>query len=277
MDVEKIISKVTEIVFTAGNAIKTYYDENKDIQIIEKSDQSPLTQADLQAHHIILSKLQTLTPDIPILSEESDRQPNTVSKQWNEFWLVDPLDGTKEFINRTGEFTVNIALVRDQMPCLGVIGVPMHEMVYYGAKNFGAYKVTADRKSCPINVSSLINRINSQLPIRVVVSRRHGKDAVDDLVTKLQKELGSVETVPVGSSLKMCLIAEGLADVYPRLAPTCYWDTAAAQAILEAAGGRMFDDDFKPLECYPDQILNPNFFAIGDISYPWQDILRPLQ
>jgi len=254
-----LIEPVLQIAREAGLRILEIYES--DFAVQAKEDRSPLTEADMASHRTIVAGLSSLTPDIPVLSEESGDIPYEQRRQWREYWLVDPLDGTKEFIKRNGEFTVNIALIRDGRPVLGVVHVPAKDTDYFGAEGAGAFRQTPDSQPEPIHVSSL-----GDGPVRVVGSRSHRGSSLDGYLERL----GDHEMVPMGSSLKICLVASGDADVYPRLGPTCEWDTAAAQGVVEAAGGQVVDLSGEPLRYNTkDEYLNPFFIAYGDGSRDW--------
>ena len=242
---------IEAIANDAGKAIMEVY--KKAIDVTYKSDQSPLTEADVSANRVIVKALQTHYPEIPILTEEAVgdfRGPNLQGY----FWLVDPLDGTKEFIKRNGEFTVNIALIHQGEPVLGVVLAPDKNTLYRGALNQGAFKREGGGELKKIQVSPHIDGT----PWRVMGSRSHG----DAQMTKWLLKLGQHELIHMGSSLKVCLIAEGVAHVYPRLGPTSLWDTAAAHAILKEAGGeiRTLSGDVLSYK-NPHEVLNPFFVA----------------
>jgi 3'(2'), 5'-bisphosphate nucleotidase len=247
----------------AGAAIMHVYRQD-DFGTVSKHDDSPLTQADLAAHRVISEGLARLTPELPQLSEEAADINWDIRKQWQRYWLIDPLDGTKEFIKRNGEFTVNIALIENGVPVLGVVYAPVLDWLYLGALGLGATKYTAAGAQA-IHVMPVAHD-NSCL--RVVASRTHRGDTLDAWLAVMSQRFASVETVSMGSSLKICLVAEGRADIYPRLAPTCEWDTGAAQAVLEAAGGALVDLEGRAYRynCKQD-LLNPDFLAVGDIRY----------
>lgn len=252
-----------ELARKAGDAILEIY--NTDFEVTDKSDNSPLTAADLASHNIIVATLQQLTPEIPVLSEESSKIPFETRSSWQRYWLIDPLDGTREFIKRNGEFTVNIALIEDQQPTLGVIYAPVIDKLYYGVKGEGAWMRAGAAEAVPIQVQS--KRRN---PIQVAGSRSHAGDSL----LKYLENLGEHELLSMGSSLKFCLVAEGKADLYPRLGLTSEWDTAAAQAIVEAAGGQVTTLDMQPLKYNTkDSLLNPYFFVFGDLSENWSQYL----
>jgi 3'(2'), 5'-bisphosphate nucleotidase len=252
-----------ELARKAGEAILEIY--NTDFEVTDKSDDSPLTAADLASHRLIVSTLQELTPEIPVLSEESAKIPYPTRRGWRRYWLIDPLDGTREFIKRNGEFTVNIALIEDQDPVLGVIYAPVIDKLYYGVKGEGAWLRDGDAEPRPIRVQGI-----RRSPVQVAGSRSHAGDSLIQYLANL----GTHELLSMGSSLKFCLVAEGKADLYPRLGPTSEWDTAAAQAIVEAAGGRVTTLDMQPLKYNTkDSLLNPHFFVFGDTREDWSQYL----
>ena len=267
------LDTLLRIAKTAGNAILSVYQRAGDIDVTIKDDNSPLTEADRDAHEIIIAELKEFTPSIPILSEESDGTSVDERLSWSRYWLVDPLDGTKEFIKRNGEFTVNIALINNGAPELGIVHVPVTNISYLGKTGVGAWKVAATGE---VDAISIANFDLNQGQVRIVASRSHRGDLLDQLINTLEAKLGEAEVVSMGSSLKICLLAEGKADIYPRLAPTSEWDTAAAHAILAAAGGDIVDTEFQALRYnQKESMLNPHFIAISDISYDWQSILLP--
>lgn len=267
------LDTLLRIAKTAGNAILSVYQRAGDIDVTIKDDNSPLTEADRDAHEIIIAELKEFTPSIPILSEESDGTSVDERLSWSRYWLVDPLDGTKEFIKRNGEFTVNIALINNGAPELGIVHVPVTNISYLGKTGVGAWKVAATGE---VDAISIANFDLNQGQVRIVASRSHRGDLLDQLINTLEAKLGEAEVVSMGSSLKICLLAEGKADIYPRLAPTSEWDTAAAHAVLAAAGGDIVDTEFQALRYnQKESMLNPHFIAISDISYDWQFILLP--
>jgi 3'(2'), 5'-bisphosphate nucleotidase len=251
-DCSDLLDPVLEIAAEAGRAIMEIYDSEFAVEL--KDDRSPLTAADRAAHGIIVAGLSRLSPKLPVLSEESAGIEIENRRQWNPFWLVDPLDGTKEFIKRNDEFTVNIALIHDHKPIMGVVLAPAIGSVYAGIVGVGAFK-RIDGTETPIQVQS-----PAREPLRVVGSRSH---ANPDLAAFLET-IGPHEIKPMGSSLKICLVAEGEADLYPRLGPTSEWDTAAAEAVLISAGGSMMDLTGQPLAYNArETLLNPYFLALG--------------
>jgi 3'(2'), 5'-bisphosphate nucleotidase len=260
----RLLDAVCDIARAAGRAILEVY--GRDFTVSHKSDDSPLTEADRVAHTIIARDLAPLDDTLPLLSEESAPEDHATHRSWRRYWLVDPLDGTKEFVKRNGEFTVNIALVVDGRAVLGAVYAPVLDRLYFGALALGAWR--ADGKAAPYAIAV---RSAAASPLRVVGSRSHPSPELAQYLARL----GPHEITDMGSSLKICLIAEGAADVYPRLGPTSEWDTAAAQAILESAGGRMIDVAGRPLRYNSkDDLLNPHFLAFGDQQRDW---LAPIQ
>lgn len=273
-DKEQLLAQLVPMVREAGAAILAVYNGAEAIVVDHKADDSPLTKADLAAHRILDTGLACLLAGVPVLSEESVLPSYEERARWHRYWLVDPLDGTKEFINRNGEFTVNVALIDNGVPVLGVVYVPVKNIMYTGARLMGAFKDSGDGPQT-IRCRNVQDALALGNAIALVASRNHGAGAVDELMAKLERVTGKpVETRNMGSSLKLCLVAEGVADLYPRLAPTSEWDTGAAQAIVEAAGGVVVDTDFKILRYnQKGDILNPFFYVIGDASYPWETLL----
>jgi len=272
-----LMSSVKEISRAAGAAILEVYNREGSIEVRTKDDHSPLTEADLAAHQIIVSELTKFTPDLPILSEESANVSWEKRHSWSKYWLVDPLDGTKEFVKRNGEFTVNIALIENHVPVLGVVFVPVKNILYSGGQGIGAF-IEREGLVKKIAVASMSSDLKNDAKkdkakdtIKIVASRSHRGPELDAWINKVEKAFKKVELLSMGSSLKICLVAEGKADIYPRLALTSEWDTAAAQAILEAAGGILTDTAFKSYRYnHKENILNPFFFAIGDGDFYWQ-------
>ncbi|MFT5421882.1 MAG: 3'(2'), 5'-bisphosphate nucleotidase, partial [Candidatus Endobugula sp.] len=243
-----------------------------------KSDQSPVTAADIAAHQVLQAGLQSLLANVPVLSEEADIPCFEERQHWQRYWLVDPLDGTKEFIRRNGEFTVNVALIEKGRPVLGVVTVPVTGEVYWGVSGLGAFKQgLTDSSGLPVKqmtVRKMAPRLEQGLPVEVLASRRHGDQAMAVLLSQLHQQFTHIACQAMGSSLKLCLLADARADLYPRLAPTSEWDTAAAQAIVEAAGGSVVDMNFLPLKYNTKaSLLNPHFYVIADTDYPWQSLL----
>lgn len=262
-DLAGLIPEVREIAREAGRAILDIY--ATDFSVENKTDNSPLTAADMAAHRAICGRLAAVTPGVPILSEESARIGFDERRRWRQYWLVDPLDGTREFIKRNGEFSVNIALVEDRQAILGVVHIPVTDITYSAALGQGARRAGADNQARRI-------RVKKTDPGRVTVagSRARANQRLQAFIAGLDRP----EVLAVGSSLKFCLIAEGRADIYPRFGPTSEWDTAAAQAIVEEAGGIVVDTAFRRL-CYNSKasLLNPGFLAIGDPAFDWRRYL----
>ena len=266
-----MLEMTADIARAAGDAILEVYGD-EDFGVETKDDDSPLTRADLAAHHIIVGELQRKFPDIPVLSEESAEIPFVERQKWHRYFLVDPLDGTKEFISRNGEFTVNIAFIEKGIPTLGVVHVPVQGVTYLGDST-GAYR-QRNGERVTIGARHLATRLQENKALTVVASRRHGSEAMDTLMAHLAGKFANIETTNMGSSLKLCLVAAGEADLYPRMAPTSEWDTAAAQAVVEAAGGQVLDATLQPLRYNgKESLLNPYFYVLGDPEYPWKDIL----
>jgi len=276
MQQNKLLDQVITLAQKAGEKILEVYHQSEGLEVKNKSDDSPVTAADLAAHAILHPGLEQLLPNVPVLSEESLLPSYNVRKSWGRYWIIDPLDGTKEFIKRNGEFTVNVALIEEGIPVLGVVHVPVLGITYAGLAGTGAYKIERGEKRA-IQTRSVQSRLDQKLSIEVVASRSHGADAVDRFLHKITAALGSVELKNMGSSLKLCLVAEGAADIYPRLALTSEWDTAAAQAIVEAAGGKVLDINLQEMRYnQKEDILNPFFYVIGDTEYAWENILEHL-
>ncbi len=265
---DKLIDALVALVRRAGDAILEIYGEEFDVET--KDDESPLTQADLNAHRIIAAGLKALTPELPVVSEEATLPPWSQRRQWQTYWLVDPLDGTKEFVSKNGEFTVNIALIEHGEPGLGVVGVPVREEVYLGsAQRDLAQKRTRDR-----TVELRSRPMAGRRTLDVVASRSHGGERLERYIDALDDHFERVDRLPVGSSLKLCILAEGRADLYPRLGPTSEWDIAAAHAVLCAAGGAVWKFDRTNLAYNTkESFLNPEFVAVGDAQFDWWRIL----
>lgn len=272
MNQAQLIQAVIDIAIAAGSSILDVYEQVHAPAVTLKEDNSPITEADRRAHTLITERLAALTPDLPILSEESAAVAFATRNTWTSYWLVDPLDGTKEFIKRNGEFTVNIAYIEQGKAVLGVVHVPVTGTTYSGSLETGAFVQPRDGKTRPIRTAPM-HTISPG--VRVVASRSHGDTALRKVLHHLQNRFAEVDVVSMGSSLKLCLLAEGKADLYPRLAPTSEWDTAAAHAILAAAGGEIVTTGFEPLRYNTrDSLLNPNFIALADTSYDWPAVLR---
>ncbi|MCF6365604.1 MAG: 3'(2'),5'-bisphosphate nucleotidase CysQ [Bacteroidales bacterium] len=266
MNLNNFLKIAIEASIHAGQEIMDVYDSD-DFQIESKKDKSPLTKADRNADLKILEFLKET--NIPVLSEEGKHLPYEERKKWDYFWLVDPLDGTKEFIKRNGEFTVNIALIKGQNPIMGIIYVPVTKALYFGDNETGAFKIEdIDLAGFKKENFSILSFDAVKLPLpsvdkpyTVVSSRSHLSDETVEYIKELKKEHGEIEMMPVGSSLKQCMIAEGKADIYPRFGPTMEWDTAASHAILNASGATLTQIDGSPLAYNKENLLNPYFIV----------------
>ena len=261
---KNLINKAIKASILAGNEILDVY-STADFQVEIKSDNSPLTIADKRSHNKIMEVLDDNI--IPIMSEEGAIADYNERKNWDLYWCIDPLDGTKEFIKRNGEFTVNIALMKKNKPVGGVIYVPVTKELYFSESTIGAYKI--DSITEVKGIEDLINMAN-KLPLQnnrenftIVASRSHLSKETQDFIDKMQKRFGNVETISKGSSLKLCMVAEGNADIYPRFAPTMEWDTAAGTAIALGAGFKVTKaDGITPLDYNKDDLLNPWFIVM---------------
>ncbi len=247
------LEKLIEISFKAGKAIMEIY--NTDFDFEKKIDQSPLTAADLRSHEIISYSLSKLSPKIPILSEESSHITYSERSGWNEYWLIDPLDGTKEFISRNGEFTTNIALIKNNRPVFGIIHAPLLNETYWGLKNIGSYALYGNEAPKKIEVSDAV-----KVPLRVMTSRSHKSGLEEAYLDRI----GNYSSISMGSSLKLCYLASGKADIYPRFGETSEWDIAAGDAILTFAGGKIIDKGRSELSYNKQSLLNGSFFASGN-------------
>jgi len=245
-----------------------YKKDDFDIQI--KSDRTPVTKADLLAHHLIKKRLQQHYPEIPILSEESASVDWQQRKHWQTYWLIDPLDGTKEFVDKNGEFTINIALIFEGRPIIGVVLAPALGLTYLAANGIGAYKKQNHQMRIPIQTRKA-PKATQEKRLTLIIGRRSSSPSLNALYEKLP----TFDLIRLGSSLKTCKIAEGKADLYPRFGNTSEWDTAAAQCILECAGGAVTDLKLLPL-CYntKESLLNPSFIAWGDETVAWTEYLE---
>ncbi|MGQ0429143.1 MAG: 3'(2'),5'-bisphosphate nucleotidase CysQ [Gammaproteobacteria bacterium] len=263
-DPHHLLPEVIALAREAGRVILEVYDSSYSVQL--KDDRSPLTEADLRSERLILAGLARIARDIPVLSEETGQVPWTTRRAWSRLWVVDPLDGTREFIGRNGEFTVNIALAQDGRAVLGVLHAPALARTYFACEGAGAFRSDTSAAGRPIHVVK-----RGPGPVRVVGSRSHRGDSLDGFLARV----GPHELVEVGSSLKLCLVAEGAADVYPRLSPTCEWDTAAGQCVLEQAGGQVIALDGRPLAYNSrEQVVNPHFVGFADPGTDWLALVR---
>ncbi|NLO78743.1 MAG: 3'(2'),5'-bisphosphate nucleotidase CysQ [Xanthomonadaceae bacterium] len=259
---QRLLPAVAALAEEAGRRIMEIYQAG--FEVWHKNDDSPLTAADQAAHRTIVQGLAQLAPRVPVLSEEGRIPDFTERRQWQRYWLIDPLDGTKEFIKRNGEFTVNIALIEDGAPVLGVVHAPARDASWYAAAGIGAFRRSEGR-------TQAIRTRPARPPLIAMASRSHRSPAVDVLLARLAQ----AQTLSIGSSLKFCLIADGSADFYPRFGPTSEWDTAAAQCVVEQAGGRVVDLALAPLRYNTKpSLLNPDFVVFGDPHYDWSSLLE---
>ena len=270
LDRARLLDEVVGLVRASQTEIMRVYEQP--VQARLKDDCSPLTEADLASHRVLTEGLARLMPSFPVVSEEGELPSADVRASWPAYWLVDPLDGTKEFLAGNGEFTVNVALVEHTRPTLGVVGVPARDQIFVG----DVIRRVATRFDATGRRDLHVRRYAGTHPT-VVASRRHGGDVLEHALERISREQGGCEVLNVGSALKLCLLAEGKADVYPRLGPTSEWDTAAAQAVLEAAGGSVVTLDGSPLACTKRDILNPSFVAVADPSVDWLRYFSPPQ
>ncbi|MDH5393789.1 MAG: 3'(2'),5'-bisphosphate nucleotidase CysQ [Gammaproteobacteria bacterium] len=263
LDLSALCEACINIAENAGEKILEIYHGDFDIQ--SKDDHTPLTTADIAAHHLIVDALTALTPQLPVLSEEGAEIDFSTRKSWHTYWLVDPLDGTREFIKRNGEFSVNIALIHNHKSILGVINAPVSETTYYAFQKQGAFKKQTDKPAIQIHC-----RKADANKLVIAGSRSHPSQKLKAFLAKL----GDPAVISMGSSIKSCLVAEGSADLYPRLGLTSEWDTAAAHCIVEEAGGQITQTDMSPLLYNTkDSLLNPEFFVFGDTQLNWHDYL----
>lgn len=260
------LDKVVAIAKVAGKKILEHY-ELSDVKVTSKDDNTPLTEADLAANDIIIQQLKSLSPELPILTEESCGIPFAERNEWNTYWLVDPLDGTREFIKHSGEFSVNIALIENGVSVLGVVHAPVLDVTYSACRGCGAWKQTSDEVPESISVRTA--------PEKGVTVARSSAPLTGGLLTRFLEKLGEYKVVSMGSALKSCLVAEGRADVYAKLGPTGEWDTGAAQCIVEEAGGHITDTNMRELRYNTkDSLLNPHFFVFGAGDHNWSDYLE---
>lgn len=281
MNLVGLLPHICRTAVEAGELIEKIYYAQQQVEVESKSDGTPVTIADKLADNLICDALRAQTPQIPLVTEESiESVPFEIRQAWSTYWCVDPLDGTKEFIERTGEFSVNIGLIEEGRVLLGVVYVPLTRVIYCAIKGHGAYRLEIPNapneqtwKAC-LDSGNRITSLSMQekLPTKVAVSRRHGSR-----VDRFMSALGECELVYMGSAIKSCLVAEGEADVYPRFGPTSFWDTAAAQCVVEEAGGRLVDANNQPLNyIQTESLLNPHFMVVGDPDYNWPDFPKPV-
>ncbi|MDM8567563.1 3'(2'),5'-bisphosphate nucleotidase CysQ [Candidatus Halobeggiatoa sp. HSG11] len=259
-ELKKLLEDIDQVAILAGERIMEVYATHFEVE--QKADKSPLTMADMAAHNLIVEKLQKITPDWPILSEESAKIPFQERSNWQRYWLVDPLDGTREFVKRNGEFTVNIALIENHKPVMGIVYVPVTGVSYFASLNNGAYIRLPEQSPEPIKVRNC-----PKDHLIIAGSRSHAGESLQKFIAGLDVK---TDLISIGSSLKICLVAEGKADIYPRFGLTSEWDTAAAQCIVEQAGGYLTDLELKPLLYNTkESLLNPHFLVFGDSEKNW--------
>jgi 3'(2'), 5'-bisphosphate nucleotidase len=269
LDLPALLPAACRLVEEAGRRILAHYEKPSPVDY--KADDSPLTVADHASHDYLVAELRALTPEVPVLSEEDDPGDYAARRDWDRFWLVDPLDGTKEFVKKTGEFTVNVALVEGGAPVLGVVHVPVLGVTYFAAEGAGAFKQEGAAEPVPVRV-----RASDPARLTVVASRDHAGPEVAAILQRMDEAGVAVASASMGSSLKFCLVAEGKADLYPRTVPTMEWDTAAAQCVVEQAGGRVTTLDGRRLRYNKEDIRNPSIMTAGDSALDWQRYLpRP--
>lgn len=266
--ISELLEIAKEVAITAGIEVLKIYDKG-DFEEYEKEDESPVTSADYRANEIIMGMLTELTPHIPIMSEETPLVSLKERANWTRYWLIDPIDGTQEFIARSGDFAVNIALIENHQPVIGVIYWPCGESLYFASKDHGAYK-RCSRETKPIKVRHF--NVPSEDVIMIAISRRQSREKVFDRLTRKR----TYQTLPTGScSLKACLIAEGAADVFMRLGATGEWDTGASQCIINEAGGAIMAATFEPITYNRrESVINPDFVIVGDQRVAWQSIIQ---
>ncbi len=259
---QEVVLDILNIAIDAGKEILKIYNKNFNVDL--KVDNSPITEADINSNNLIKKRLIEIEKNFPILTEESLVNWET-RRVWNKYWLIDPLDGTKEFINRNGEFTVNISLIENNSPIFGVIYAPEKSLLYYGIKNNGSYKlITQDNINTLTEFKKININKNAVSKIKIIGSRSHSNK---EFHTWVEKNFSQYELISIGSSLKFCIIAEGTADIYPRLGPTSEWDIAAGHVILEEAGGKLKSfDNTEILYNTKENIINPNFLAYGNVA-----------
>jgi 3'(2'), 5'-bisphosphate nucleotidase len=271
-ELNPLLPEVIALAESAGERIREIYDQPQ-VETSYKSDRSPLTRADLESHALLTAGLARLAGHWPVLSEESEAVDVQERSRWSRFWLVDPLDGTTEFLQRNGEFTVNIALIEQGAPVLGVVHVPVTGATYFAVRGGGAYRRCGPDAAVALRVPT--DPDHRDRPVRVVISRSHGNPATEAFLQRLRALRPGVELVPAGSSLKMCLVAAGEARLYPRLGPTMEWDTAAAQCVVVEAGGVMCDLQGQALRYNKADLRNPHFVVADASGIPWRDCLPP--
>ena len=275
-ELQSLVEPLLRLCREAGELICGHYHSPGTTDFKAKSDESPLTRADIDSHALLQAGLSTLSTNVPVLSEESC--PTEVEERlaWRRYWLVDPLDGTKEFLAGTGEFTINIALIEDHRPSLGVLYLPLEHCAYVGIPGSGGYCYRVSAEGGWSRTPLATRRLQQGAALTVLASRRHGGRRLGECLEWLERHWGPVERLNSGSALKFCQLADGKGDFYPRFSPCCEWDTAAGQAVLEAAGGALVGLDGQPLRYNTGESLySPNFYAFGDPGHAlWESLLE---
>jgi len=274
-DLSSLVAPLLELCREAGALICRHYQGASAGDFQSKEDDTPLTLADTESHALLQAGLQALDPSIPLLSEESPAADLAGRRHWPRYWLVDPLDGTKEFLAATGEFTINIALVENHRPVLGVVYLPLEQVACVGIPGVAAHSYHCRPEGGWVRSALAVRALAPGRELVVLASRRHRNARLDDCLTWLRERWGPVARRDSGSALKFCVLARGEGDLYPRFSPCSEWDTAAGQAVLEAAGGALLGMDGKPLRynC-SESLLSPHFFAIADAGHPlWRELL----
>lgn len=267
-----LLPAVRALAVQAGVEIMAIYRDEARWNVQSKNDDSPLTAADIAANKIIVAGLSGLTPDIPIISEESEEAVFTERALWKHCWLVDPLDGTKEFIARNDEFSVNIALIENGEAILGVVYAPVTQTAYVAARGLGAFRIDSE---CSTQIHVARFPEGRERALRIVASRRHRGKRDLDFCTEVEKELGPIELAVAGSAFKICAVAEGRADAYPRFGPTMEWDTAAGQVVVEEAGGVLVDERGRRFRYNQrETLLNESFLVAGGMPEQWLSIWK---
>jgi len=274
-DLPGLVTPLLELCREAGALIVRHYHAASAGDFQSKEDDSPLTLADTESHALLQAGLQQLEPSLPLLSEESPAAALAGRRQWPRYWLVDPLDGTREFLAGTGEFTINIALIENHRPVLGVLYLPLEQIAYVGIPGVAAHRYHWEGQGGWARTPLAVRALQPGRELVLLASRRHRNGKLDDCQAWLRERWGPVARRDSGSALKFCLLAQGEGDLYPRFSPCCEWDTAAGQALLEAAGGALLGMDGQPLRynC-GESLLSPHFLAIADAGHSlWRELL----
>ncbi len=267
-DAHVLADALLPLMREAGEVIMHHYTTVDSVKVHTKADRTPLTAADLASHDVIVQGLKKLTPDIPVLSEEAEIPPAGVRRRWPRVWLVDPLDGTREFIDASDQFCINVALVENGQASLGLIYSPVQDVCWMGIQDVGAWRIDSNERH-PLSCRTM-----TENPVLISSSRRFTPDMLA-CEQGLQNHFGQVDRLAQGSALKFCRVADGEADIYPCFGPTSEWDTAAGQVIVESAGGMMMSLDYKPFRYNQrDTLLNGGFFLLADSNFEWLPVLR---